>query len=656
MRRNSTALAISLPVAALLSGCAMQNSGPIPSAVTPAKAIRGKAYGGQNPVSGGTIALYAYGAGGYGSAPTLLASTVADSGGYFTIDPSAIACPTPTTPVYILSIGGNPGFGNNSAIVLGSGLGPCGNAVNDFVTINEISTVALAYTFAHFFSAAPTGDPNTTDHFGAPADATQTISNGNSGTLNTILDVKNGYPSANTSTFNFEGSKIITLGNILGSCVNSVGLGSPACNALFGYVSGPNGATPTTTLEAAAYLALNPTQNVGAIFALQPQSGAAAFTGGLTTAPNDWTLSASYTSPNFGLAVNTRTVSTIDIDLNGRVWFPSNGPSNAGVGYFDPGSGSFSSVFNAGLVHPQEVAIDINGEVWADDMSSPTIAGFPMANPGAPTVLNIPGTTSTAVTVAYDNSIRYGIVDGSGLPALAQVQGQSAYTVVPGTEIAGAYGFIASSLAADVVGGFGIAGQELSTPTTYDFYLNPGGGFTPITYQSFQDAGQVAFGLNNYVGARGGYAEGADGICIWTAQNCFSMVDGTMRHPSGLSIDGSGAIWLADTFEPTIQQIPFSNGSYLNGANLANNTVYDHSANNGGGTLVAPAGIAVDRAGNVWVSNSGCNTTGCTPGSFTLSEVLGAATPTITPVSRQVVIDDLAGTEPQVKKASGLLK
>ena len=282
MRFNSLALGVLLPAAAFLSGCAMQNSGSSTSAVTPAKAIRGKAFGGQNPVAGGTVALYAYGSGGYGSAPTLLARTVADSTGYFTIDPSTISCPTPTTPVYILSIGGNPGFGNNSAIVLGSGLGNCANAANDFVTINEISTVALAYTFAHFFSATPTGDANTNDHFGAPADATQTIINGNTGTLNTLLDVENGYPHPNTSTFTFEGSKLITLGNIVGSCVNSVGLGSPSCDALFSYITGPNGATPTTTLEAAVYLALNPMQNVGYIFALQPQSGAAAFTGGLT--------------------------------------------------------------------------------------------------------------------------------------------------------------------------------------------------------------------------------------------------------------------------------------------------------------------------------------------------------------------------------------
>ena len=235
------------------------------------------------------------------------------------------------------------------------------------------------------------------------------------------------------------------------------------------------------------------------------------------------------------------------------------------MGYFDPGSGSFSSVFSSGLVHPQQVAIDIDGEVWADDMSSPNIAGYPAANPGSPVVLNLPGTISTAVTIAYDNSVRYGIIDGNNLPALAQVQGKSVYSPVPNTEIYGAYGFIASSLAADVVGGFGIGGQEQNTPTTYDFYLAPGGQLTEITYQSFEDAGQVGFTSHDYVGARGGYGAADDGICIWSSQNCFSMANDAVRHPSGLSIDGAGSVWLADNSFPSVEQIPLSNGSYLNG-------------------------------------------------------------------------------------------
>lgn len=648
MRLNPSVLGALLPVALLLSGCALGNSGSaIGTAVTPAKAITGKAYGGQQPVSNGTIALYAYGTSGYGSAGTLLASVTAGSDGYFTIDQNSISCPTPNTPVYILSIGGDPGFGTNSAVLEGSGLGPCADAANDFVTINEISTAALAYSFSHFFSAASTGDSITNDHFGAPADATQAVNNGNS-TLYTMLDVTNGYPHPNTSTFKFEGAKIITLGNILGACVNSVGPSSPSCSSLFSNITGPGGAKPTNTLEAAVYLALNSKQNVAAIYALQPATGAAAFDGGLTTAPFDWSLSASYTSPNFSLGVNTRTASTIDIDTAGRVWFPSNGPGQAGVGYFDPSTATFSQLFPANLTHPQQLAIDVDNYVWAADTGSGNVAGFPGSSPTAPVLLSYPGSSSYSVTVAYDNTLRYGIIAPDGLPALATVTGKNSYSEIGGTEIPGGGGFVAASVAGDVIGGTAVGGQELGTPTTYDVYYSPNNSATAITYQSFQDAGQVVFTGSDFVGTRGGYSPADDGICIFSAQGCFSMANQMIRHPSGLAIDGAGALWLADQVSFTVEQIPLTNGSYLNGSNQANNVIYDHDSNNGG-TLPSPTGVAVDRNGNVWVSNYGCYGNGCTPGAFTLSEIIGLGTPTITPVSRQVVIDNLAGTEPQKK-------
>ena len=60
-----------------------------------------------------------------------------------------------------------------------------------------------------------------------------------------------------------------------------------------------------------------------------------------------------------GLAVDTGTLSTLDIDASGRIWFPSNAAGQAGAAYFDPVGQSFNGPFNStGLVHPQQVAID----------------------------------------------------------------------------------------------------------------------------------------------------------------------------------------------------------------------------------------------------------------------------------------------------------
>lgn len=659
MRLGTIALGVLLPVASVFTGCGVGKQDVLnatastsSSAATP-KRIRGKAYGGQQPVTQATIALYTFGTTDYGSTGTLLASTSTDSTGYFNIDPSQINCTqtgvTPSSPVYILSIGGNPGGQVNSSITLGASLGTCAQADNPdaFVTINEVSTAMLAYTFSRFFSVG-TSDGTTNDHFGAPANAALVISNASAGTIPTLLDTTNGYPLPNTDTVTFEGAKLVTLANILGACVNSVGASSPSCSALFRLSKHYGGAAPTNTLEAAVDIAQYPSQNVARLYALQPQSGAAAFAGGLTAAPADWTLSASYTSPNFGLAVNPSTVSTIDIDTTGKVWFPSNLDRHFGAGYFDPAVGGFSPFFAAHVRHPQQIAIDADGYVWENDSATNYVAGFPTADPTAPRQLTLNGVTSNSVTIGADNLPRVGITAKSGLPALGIVTAKSYFTEIANTEISGAASFIPTSLAADPNGGIAFGAQNTTRAATRDFYYDINDVRTSVLNHA-QDAGQLATLTGaDYVQARGGYGSAQDGICLYSAQACYGMTVKGQRHPSGIAVDGGGNLWLADNNTSTIENIPLTNGSYLTGANLANNIIYTHDSANGG-TLPAPAGIAVDGAGNVWVSNYGCYATGCTPTSFVLTQIISGGAPTVTPVSASLGITS-TGT-PAVQKA-----
>ncbi len=86
--------------------------------------------------------------------------------------------------------------------------------------------------------------------------------------------------------------------NILASCVNSTG--TTACNALFTAATPSGGATPTNTLDAALDIALNPTNNVGVLFALPTPS--APFGPTLSSAPANWT---------FGNAITTNPVPAI---------------------------------------------------------------------------------------------------------------------------------------------------------------------------------------------------------------------------------------------------------------------------------------------------------------------------------------------------------
>jgi hypothetical protein len=121
----------------------------------------------------------------------------------------------------------------------------------------------------------------------------------------------------------------------------------------------------------------------------------------------------------------------------------------------------------------------------------------------------------------------------------------------------------------------------------------------------------------------------------------------------GIAIDGGGQLWVAESGDAGVMQVPINNPGasgaqvYLNSTGANNIPVNEllHGTNYGG-TATKPYGIGVDMAGDVWVTNAGCNTTDCTPGSFTITEIVGAGYPTITPVSAQITGGNLVGTEP----------
>lgn len=661
MRSSLTILLAGVPLAALLTGCAMSPMGGGTSSATDTPqsvtaTVRGKSFGGQQPVAGATIAVYTYGTTGYGSTGTLLGTTTTASDGTFSLTFSCSGTGvTPTTPVYALSIGGTNGYSStpNTAIVEAAGLGTCSAADADqFVIINEITTTVLATSLSHFFSST-SNDGTTTDHFGSPADLNAAIARVNDVLIPTVVNISTGYPNNSTATFTNESAKIITLGNILASCVNSSGPGSEYCYNLFGYTTPASDIPPTDVLEAAVNIALSPQYNVDQLYGL---SASNAFSGGLTAYPTDWTIAVSYTDPSLGLGLNTRTVSTLDIDTSGRVWFPSNSAGAVGVAYFDPNSSNFSSVYTAaGEVHPQQVAIDINGTAWVTDTGSDVLAGFPTTNPSSPFVETLPGYTTTAVTVLDNDNLRVGLVSNSTTyPSLGQVidtNGTSyAYTQISGTTVPSS-GFIVSSLAGDTVGGSALS----TTQTTgsyaygYGFYFSSGNSLELAAAADGEDLGQVVFTSDDFVSARGGYSAAADGLCIYSKQNCYSMqFETAIRHPSGMIIDGGAGLWLADNDTPDVEFIPPNGTSYLDSGNVPYNEIYVHGTNNGG-TMTNPAGIGVDNTGNVWVSNYGCYGNSCTPTAFVLTEVLGAGTPTINPVSAQVVLGTRggAGKEPQ---------
>jgi hypothetical protein len=100
---------------------------------------------------------------------------------------------------------------------------------------------------------------------------------------------------------------------------------------------------------------------------------------------------------------------------------------------------------------------------------------------------------------------------------------------------------------------------------------------------------------------------------------------GTLYAPNAVAIDGAGNAWVADSQSDDIVELSNS-GAVLSGPNgLA------------GGSYELPNSIAVDGSGDVWTANGN-------PYKNVL-ELIGAATPVVTPLSVGVKNNTL-GTRP----------
>jgi hypothetical protein len=631
-------------------------------------AMTGRAFGGRQPVVGATISVVAMGTSGYGSTGRILASVITDSGGNFRFPPGAYTCPQSDTPVYLMGVGGDAGAGENQSLVLAAGIGTCAGAPNTFTVMNEVTTVGLAFTLSHFFSTTLGGANGANDWFGGPSSGTapslqysKGLVMGNNVTIPTI--VFNAIGAANQTGTNASGAsyavewqKINTLANILSNCVNSSGslntteVRTP-CGRLFRFTRISSDLRPSDTLQAAVQMALNPLTNVTALFNLI--NSTPPFSPYLSAPPNDWTIGVSYTTPSLGLGVDLGTQGTLDIDASGKIWFPSNAAGETGAAYFDPLSQSFNGPFNStGMVHPQQVAIDANGYAWFNDSATSTVAGYLVTAPMTTQAVSLPNTVSNALTVGGDSRINVGIMNASVFELANISADRASYTITPDIT----YPFPVTSMAGDRNDGNALSITTVATTAMRSFYVTASPPSSTQILGANDDSGQVIYIGNDFLAVRSysGLGNADDGLCIFSLGRCINFRGGLQNTAKGMVIDGARNLWVAERAVGGVLQVPVndpdaSGGAIYvnpNNANNVPNSEFLHGTDNGG-TATLPCGIGIDVTGNVWMTNAGCTTTGCTPGSFTLTEIIGAATPTITPISAQVTGGaNLVGTEP----------
>ena len=264
----------------------------MPTATT----FTGRVIGGQQPVSGATIQLYAVAttADGAASTPLLTTSVTTNSAGLFTIT-GLYTCPTPQTLVYIAATGGNPGLAsntNNAAVSLITALGPCSSLNSSTnIMINERTTVAAVTALAPFMSSISAIGSSSLDAAGISAAFTL---------ANSLVDPSTGsvagpsLPAGATAPI----QQINTLADILTTCINTAGAtagDSTPCGNLLAATTPSSASAPTNAVAAMLNIARDPQHNIAALYPLATPS--APFQPQLSAAPADWTVALTGSAP-----------------------------------------------------------------------------------------------------------------------------------------------------------------------------------------------------------------------------------------------------------------------------------------------------------------------------------------------------------------------
>ena len=662
----------SLGVLALtLAGCGNNIAAPSPSKEL--VSFGGSAYGGPSPVVGATVTLYATGSTGYGAAGTVLGTTTTLADGSFNfVTGSLVACPA-GSQAYITSKGGNPGSGINPNYLLMAAIGQCSSITSStFVRISEATTVVAAYALRPFTTintsatvpvtqiGAPANNNATTGvcgTTGAGTGATTTCTAAglthafqNAANLINAVGTFGAQPTGNiyqvTQATNSNGQGVIptamlnSLANSVEACVNSTGGaagdGTP-CGNLFLYTTPPvtNAAAPTNTLQAmlnvAQYPALTAT-NVTNLFNMAPATSF--YTPALTAAPTDFSLAIAYPAepqpvPPAGA------VTSVTLTNNDTATVSATTPAS-GVGYATPAAAA--PVFSA----PPAGGTTATGTAVLGITYFAVTSAFPKCPDQAGTTESVTiGTGSGsggAVSLSFDST-------GTAISP-ANVTATGTYTAIPTFTIANctnAGAVVAQGAAQAKLKTLGVIGVTIT---------NGGAGYTsaptvtfpaPISTATGAPAASLVQAVGTAVYTAAGTAaplaapyaislDANDNVYVMnqnvsgaTAQNSFLTAMGsngallfnstpstTYTLPRGAMTDTLGNLWFSSNDTTSVVELNTTTG--------AQTGVFSASS-------VAPFGIAIDKANNVWY--------GIAPGKLTqnLFELQQAAATPYTPVT-----------------------
>ncbi len=631
--------------------------------------VSGRAFGGRQPITGATVTLWEAGDTGYGSAATSVATTTTDLTGDFNFPSNApYTCPgSGSEQLYLTAAGGVTVTGGspNPAAMLLAGLGTCSTvlAQNPIVTIDEVTTAATMIAYAHFFNP-------TTESFGT------TSTNLNVGVINqgyllgNLVNNSTGLAVASTTVSgsgNLSGasvlmtpdaSKINTIANILAACINSNNTTvspSTECSTLFNDV---NSTPATDTLQAAYYMATNPTDTVTGTSNIAAVYNIAAATGPFQTplpyasTPNDWTIGVTYSSVSnsgSGTPYILNKPEYIAIDSTGNVWIVNYGYSSTTPAYgslteLSPTGTPLKNVLNTGqIVYPEGIVIDPSNNVYVSDYEQ---------RPASTTEFNnqVVEYTSSGGTNAFTIGNGPGpmVSDASGdifviesSHTVNSVVGGSALEEISSTGTVSTIGALTSGDEAGIVMDqyYNIwVGQGAAAPSKITPFIYSAGSWTlgtPVsntcTNGTNTEGGAAVdstgnIWLGNY-SAAGSFCEVPASSSGTVSGTSSAITGGGLSDLNNVAVDGASNLWFAN--ESSTQ--PESVSEFTNsGVALSPSTGFQ--ADTAFEDFDEPSQVAIDPSGNVWVGNElPVADNGTTYGFVT--EIIGAAVPVVTPIA-----------------------
>lgn len=611
----------------LITGCGVgTTAAPDPVPLT----LNGRVHGGQQPVAGAQIQLYAAGGSGNGSTATPLLETTVTSGsdGSFSIT-NDYNCPS-NAQVYLVATQGNPGLGsggNNPALAMMAPLGTCSNlSPTQFIWINEVTTVAAAYTLAPF----------TKDIADIGASSSNSVGLANA-FLNAqlIANTTNGTTATLPSNLTTETGKINALADAIASCINSDG--TTGCSALFTAATPSGGSAPTNTWDALINIVKNPGNNISGVFgAIGPQPP---FATTLTTAPNDWTLSLTVKGGGMASGANPdESPEAVAIDGYGNVWVSDH--SGILSGFTAQGTPLSSTGFgSANAAEAYGLAIDQSNNPWM------TLAEYGYHNNTKGSIEQFYGVSSGqtlgGTNIFSDNSLDFPYAlafdsDGSMFIANNAVGGSATNLAKfnPATSSFASWptdiniGF-SNAVAADQNHGVWLTGtssddsvEHNNSTGAVDFVTECCGVTSSVAVDS---SGNVWMGDSQ----NNSSTTGGDGAVTEFSSNGTTLqsfiTSGGISHPSHIAIDAAQNVWISNLHTPststaknqTISELSGSNSSSP-GSAISPTTGYGLDAG-----LRTPYSLAIDASGNIWVSSTSTSS---------LVMFFGIATPTKTPM------------------------